>query len=70
MSCLMLSELSLSEQIALELLWSDKLLAKARAVLDSLDAPDETPAGFPLGRSYPAGAPIPLPATEQTACTR
>jgi hypothetical protein len=66
MSCLMLSELSLSEQIALELLWSDKLLAKARAVLDSLDAP-ANPSGFPLGQPYPAGASIPLPATEQTA---
>lgn len=69
MSCLMLSELSLSEQIALELLWSEKLLAKARAVLDSLDAPT-SPAGFPLGQSYPAGASIPLPSTEHTACTR
>jgi len=67
MSCLMLSELSLSEQIALELLWSDKLLAKARAVLNTLDAPVD-PAGFiPLGQPYPAGASIPLPATEQTA---
>lgn len=70
MSCLMLSELSLSEQIALELLWSDKLLAKARAVLDPLDAP-AVPAGFiPLGQPYPAGASIPLPSTEHTACTR
>ena len=69
MRCLMLSELSLSEQIALELLWSDKLLAKARALLDPLDAP-AAPAGFPLGQSYQAGASIPLPSTEHTACTR
>jgi hypothetical protein len=64
MSCLMLSELPLSEQIALELLWSDKLLAKARAVLTSLDAPAD-PAGFiPLGQPCPAGASIPLPFME------
>jgi len=66
MSCLMLSELPLSEQIALELLWSDKLLAKARAVLNTLDAP-ATPSGFPLGQPYPAGASIPLPTMEPAA---
>jgi hypothetical protein len=63
----MLSELSLSEQIALELLWSDKLLAKARAVLDPLDAP-AAPAGLtPLGQPYPAGASIPFPTMEPAA---
>jgi hypothetical protein len=67
MSCLMLSELPLSEQIAIELLWSDKLLAKASAVLTTLDAPVD-PAGFiPLGQPYPAGASIPFPVTERTA---
>lgn len=67
MSCLMLSELPLSEQIALELAWAAKLEAKARAVLAALDAPAVTAGFHPLDRSYPAGASNPLPAMESVA---
>jgi hypothetical protein len=70
MSCLMISELPLSEQIALELLWSDKLLDKARAVLTTLYAPAE-PAGFhPLGQPHPAGASISLPSVDVPSIVR
>lgn len=66
MSCLMLSELSLSDQIAIELTWAAKLEARAFALITALDAP-AAPAGLPLDQSYLAGASTLLPVTEQAA---
>ncbi len=67
MSCLSVSELPLSGQIAIELAWNHRLMVLVRDVLTTLDAPAESPAGFPLGQSYTAGASISLPSTGQ--CT-
>lgn len=67
MSCLMVSELSLSEQAALELAWGDKLMAKARALLTTLDAPVANAGLTPLGQPFTAGASKTLPVTEPTA---
>jgi hypothetical protein len=66
MSCLMLSELPLSDQNAIELTWAAKLEARALALITALDAPT-APAGLPLDQSYLAGASILLPVTEQAA---
>lgn len=52
MSCLMLDDLPLSEQIAIELAWASKLSAKTRAVLNVLDSTPE-PAVTPCTASTP-----------------
>jgi len=43
MSCLILSDLSLTDQIAIELAWAEKLAARAAAAIKFLDAPATTP---------------------------
>lgn len=67
MSCLMLCELPLSEQVAIELRTAAKLIDRVNDVLNPLDAP-VSPAGFiPLCQPYMAGASISSATVEQIA---
>lgn len=63
MSVLALSELPLSEQVAIELAAAARLKARARALLNRLEAP-VPPAVVPPVGSAGTGASIPLPTEE------
>lgn len=71
MSCLALSELSLSEQVAVGTAWADVLARRGRLALTALD-PSAHAAVTPWTTPDHPGADgsIPSPAPENAACTR